>query len=220
MVSLASLSSVRTRLKRTVYNLMPASRVVRRGPSGVRRVAITFDDGPDHMTDEYLTVLDRIGVPATFFLVGEHCAQRPALVNEYVRRGHQIAAHGYDHTRFPDLATRALREQLARTDDVLGPQPTQRPWIRPPYGAMSARVMGTMLAGGYFIALWSLDSLDYATKDVDQLVARCAPDKVSPGEILLFHEGQRWTLDAIPRIVDALRADGYDCVTMADLLVD
>ena len=67
------------------------------------------------------------------------------------------------------------------------------------------------------VALWSLDPRDYETKDSDELGARCAPSHVSPGEVLLFHEGQQWTLDALPRIVGALRDEGYEMVTMADM---
>jgi peptidoglycan/xylan/chitin deacetylase (PgdA/CDA1 family) len=65
--------------------------------------------------------------------------------------------------------------------------------------------------------MWSFDSLDYQIKDADELVARCDPAALAPGEVLLFHEGQRWTLDALPRIVGNLRDAGYECVTMADL---
>jgi peptidoglycan/xylan/chitin deacetylase (PgdA/CDA1 family) len=207
-------------MKEVVYGALPRSRMVRRGPAETRRVAITFDDGPDHLTERYLDLLDELQVPATFFVLGKHCERHPALAREYVRRGHQIASHGWDHQRFPALTWNALRDQLERTDAVLGPQPTSRPWVRPPYGKVDARVLGQLLAHGAMIALWSLDSHDYEVRDPDELVARCAPDKVAPGEVILLHEGQEWTLDALPRIVEGLRGAGYSMVTMADLLVD
>src|SRR5262249_61299507 len=134
----------------------------------------------------------------------------------YVRRGHQIASHGWDHQRFPALTWNALRDQLERTDAVLGPQPTSRPWVRPPYGKVDARVLGQLLAHGATIALWSLDSHDYEVRDVDELVARCAPANVSPGEVILMHEGQQWTPDALPRIAAALRQAGHRIGSRAD----
>jgi peptidoglycan/xylan/chitin deacetylase (PgdA/CDA1 family) len=211
------LEALRRRARDLVFGAFPPSYVVRRGPGTVRRVALTFDDGPQDLTGEYLDVLDRLGVPATFFVMGDLSSERPAILREYERRGHQIAGHGWDHHAFPSLSTGELRDQLRRTDAVLGPQPAGRTWVRPPYGALSGRVVAQLLAGGYAIALWSFDSMDHELKSPDELVARCDPAAMSPGEVLLFHEGQRWTLDALPRIVGNLRAAGFECVTMADL---
>lgn len=204
-------------LKNLVYEAMPASVLIRRGPPNVRRVALTFDDGPDDLTGEYLDLLDRLGVPATFFIMGDRSADRPELVREYVRRGHQVAGHGWDHQAFPSLSPGVLRDQLRRTDAAIGPQPTGRRWIRPPYGAVSPRVIAQLAAAGYTIALWSFDSDDYVLEDPQAVIARCDPAAIRPGEVLLFHEGQRRTLDALPGIVAGLRGAGYECVTMADL---
>jgi peptidoglycan/xylan/chitin deacetylase (PgdA/CDA1 family) len=65
--------------------------------------------------------------------------------------------------------------------------------------------------------MWSIDSLDHADKDPASLAERCNPRNVGAGDVLLFHEGQAWTREAIPRIVAALHASGYECVTMHDL---
>lgn len=212
-----ALDALRRRARDVLFGVLPPSYLVRRGPASARRVALTFDDGPDDLTEEYLDLLDRLGVPATFFIMGNASSERPRLVREYVRRGHQIAGHGWDHQSFPKLSTTGLRDQLRRTDAVLGPQPGARPWVRPPHGALSGRVVAQLVAGGYTIAMWSFDSKDYEIADPDELVARCDPAAMAPGEVLLLHEGQRWTLEALPRIVGNLRAAGYECVTMADL---
>ena len=197
--------------------MMPKGRVLRRGPSNVRRVAITFDDGPDGETGQYLDLLDKLDVPATFFILGNRSRQQPDSVREYVRRGHQIAGHGYDHQRFSSLSFRDLDEQLRQTEQALGPQPTGRPWVRPPHGDLSARSLAQLVATGYVVAMWSFDSCDYKIHDPAVLAAQCTPDKIAPGEVMLFHEGQEWTREALPLIVERLRADGYECVTMADL---
>jgi peptidoglycan/xylan/chitin deacetylase (PgdA/CDA1 family) len=191
--------------------------LLRRGPTTTRRVALTFDDGPDQMTDRYLDLLDALGVPATFFVIGAHATARPEDIREYVRRGHQVASHGYDHTRFDVLRRRELLEQCAMTEEALGGQLSGRPWVRPPHGSLNTTAVFSLLATGYTIALWSLDACDYTDHDPRSIAARCATDKVSPGDVLLFHEGQQWTLDAIPVIVEGLQANGYECVTMYDL---
>ncbi len=208
--------SVRAMVKNAVFDHVPG--LLRRGPRTAKRVALTFDDGPDELTPAYLDLLDKLRVPATFFLIGKNAVKRPELVREYVRRGHQIAGHGFDHTRFTRLPRRALLDQCARTDEALGGQITGRPWVRPPHGSVDAPSLLHLRLAGYAVALWSLDSCDYGDRDPDVLAERCSGSKVTPGEVLLFHEGQQWTLDALPAIVESLTAAGFECVTMFDLL--
>jgi peptidoglycan/xylan/chitin deacetylase (PgdA/CDA1 family) len=209
-------TSVRAHIKNAVFDAFPGVR--RRGPSASRRVALTFDDGPDHLTERYLDMLDQLGVPATFFLVGGRAASRPDLVREYRRRGHQIAGHGYDHKRFNQLGRRELLEQCAATETALGGQLSGRPWVRPPHGSLDATSLLSLVAAGYTVAMWSLDSRDYSTNNSSDIVRACA--RVTAGDVLLLHEGQQWTLDALPNIVAALQAAGLECVTMHDLFAN
>ena len=208
-------TSVRALVKNAVFDRVPG--LLRRGATASKRVALTFDDGPDHMTPRYLEMLDDLGVPATFFVLGELAAEHPDLVREYVRRGHQVAGHGYDHQRFTKLSRRALIDQCRRTDQAIGGQATGRSWVRPPHGSLDVASLLTLRSSGYVVALWSVDSCDYTDREPAALAARCAPGKVSAGDVLLFHEGQEWTLEALPRIVAALHASGLECVTMHDL---
>jgi len=207
------IASVRSLVKNAVFDAFPG--VLRRGGSAGNRVALTFDDGPDHMTEHYLDLLDDLGVPATFFLIGGRAANHPELVREYLRRGHQIAGHGFDHKRFNKLSRRALLEQCAKTDNVLGGQLGGRPWVRPPHGSLDASSLVNLVSSGYTVAMWSIDSFDYSTTDPAQLAEHCAG--ITAGDVVLFHEGQQWTLDALPRIVASLHAAGLECVTMHDL---
>jgi peptidoglycan/xylan/chitin deacetylase (PgdA/CDA1 family) len=210
-------ASAKRRLREAMFDAVPGGRLLWRGPSTVKRVALTFDDGPDAMTVEYLDVLDRLGVPGTFFIMGDMSERRPDLVREYMRRGHQIAAHGYDHQNFVDLSGAQLDQQLVKTDAAIGPQPVGRPWVRPPYGAFDPRVLAHIASRGWAVALWSLDSEDYQSENPEAIVKRCDAAHVRPGEVILFHESHRSTLVALPRIVESLHSAGYECVTMADL---
>lgn len=209
------MTSVRAAIKNVVFDRVPG--LLRRGPAATKRVALTFDDGPDDMTLRYLDVLDDLGVPGTFFVLGEHAHEHPELIREYVRRGHQVAGHGYDHQRFTKLKRGELLDQCKRTDEAIGGQPTGQSWVRPPHGSLDSLSLISLRVAGYVVALWSLDSCDYEDRDVASLTDRCSPHVVSGGEVLLFHEGQEWTLEALPRIVTALHASGMECVTMADL---
>lgn len=202
-------------VKNAVFDRLPG--VLRRGPLASRRIALTFDDGPDELTPKYLELLDDLGVPATFFLNGKQAAAHPDLVREYIRRGHQIANHGYDHQTFSKLSRKDLLDQIDRTEDAIGGQVTGRTWVRPPHGVVDPLSLVTLRSRGCVVALWSVDSGDHAEQDATVLAERCSPANVSGGDVLLFHEGQPWTLEALPRIVSALLASGLECVTMHDL---
>jgi peptidoglycan/xylan/chitin deacetylase (PgdA/CDA1 family) len=208
-------TSVRALVKNAVFDRVPG--LLRKGAAASKRVALTFDDGPDSLTHRYLDVLDDLGVPATFFVCGNRAEQHPELIREYIRRGHQVASHGYDHTRFTKLRRRELLDQLHKTDVAIGGQVSGRPWVRPPHGSMDAASLIAMRTAGYVVAMWSVDSCDYVEKDPAALAERCGPRAIGAGDVILFHEGQEWTLDALPQIVTGLQASGLECVTMHDL---
>ena len=139
------------RFKRSVEDAIqrvPGERIVWRGPSDVKRVALTFDDGPDDRTPRDLDVLERYGVAATFFVMGDLSEARPGAIAEYLRRGHQVGSHGYDHKRFTQISPLELRRQIVKTAAAIGPVPQGRMWIRPPYGAMGPFEAAMMLAMG------------------------------------------------------------------------
>lgn len=216
------------RIRRTLEDAiqrLPGERVIWHGPRegatngrGVKRVALTFDDGPDDLTPRYLEVLERYGVAATFFVMGDLTEARPGAIAEYLRRGHQVGSHGYDHQRFTEIPTRELRRQLVKTASIIGPVPQGRMWVRPPYGRMGPLEAAIMLAMGHVIGMWSVDSRDYDPAPPAEIAARCAPGVVQAGDVILFHEGHTWTLEALPMVIEALLGAGYELVTMAHLV--
>lgn len=208
-------TTVRAMVKNAVFDRIPG--LLRRGPLASKRFALTFDDGPNALTPQYLELLDDLGVPATFFLNGENAARHPDLVREYLRRGHQVANHGFDHTRFTKLSRKELLDQIDRTEAAIGGQITGRPWVRPPHGDVDAASLITLRSRGYLVALWSVDSGDHSDPDPTRIAERCSPSVVTGGDVLLLHEGQSWTLEALPRIVSGLLASGLEAVTMHDL---
>lgn len=211
---------LRAQIKATAQRVLPRltrGRMVWRGPTAVRRVAITFDDGPGEMTDAYLDVLATAGVAATFFVMGYYVERQPEALRAYLRGGHQIAGHGYYHERFTRLGARGLGDELTRMERAVGTLPWGK-WVRPPHGTLGLTDVGVMLARGYTVAMWSFDSKDYDGADAATLIERCGPARVTAGDVLLFHEHNQATVDALPSIIANLRADGYELVTMADLL--
>jgi peptidoglycan/xylan/chitin deacetylase (PgdA/CDA1 family) len=182
-------------------------------------VALTFDDGPTELTLPYLSVLARFQVKATFFVVGELCAVRPDLVSAIAAGGHELGGHGYTHRRFPTLSTSMLRTELARTAALLPPSERRRSLVRPPHGAVSLSSIVVCARASFTTALWSFDSGDCRTRRPEDVLGAFECDGASKaGAIVLLHEGQTWTLEALPSILSGLKETGHDMVTMREML--
>jgi peptidoglycan/xylan/chitin deacetylase (PgdA/CDA1 family) len=209
-------------LREAVAAVLPRSLVLVHGPRDVahKRVALTFDDGPDSMTLRYLDALARLDVRATFFVIGENAARAPDTVAEYERHGHEVGSHGWSHDPFPTMTPARLAGELARTEAVLPARRSGRRMVRPPRGALSLGSVVRIATSGAVAALWSVDSDDCRTRDPARVERALRPDRVSPGDVVLLHEMQPWTLEALPGAVSALRAAGLEMVTMSELMTD
>jgi peptidoglycan/xylan/chitin deacetylase (PgdA/CDA1 family)/glycosyltransferase involved in cell wall biosynthesis len=210
--------TLRSRARAAAIRALPRRLLVRRGGGAARRVALTFDDGPHQMTDAYLDVLDRYGARATFFVVGKACAEHPEAAARMAARGHEVAGHGFTHRAFTKLEPDTLRDELDRTTALLPAPRTSRPLVRPPYGATSLRSLALTARAGYTTVLWSRDSDDCRTYSPDEVVSRLAPAELAPGEIVLLHEGQEWTLEALPRILENLAKGGWSAVPVGEMI--
>jgi len=211
--------------KRLAEALLPPEMVVWRGKrerrrrgAGPGRVALTFDDGPTSLTPEYLAVLDQLGVRATFFVIGELCAEHPELVREIAAQGHELAGHSYTHRRFTELSKQELTDELERTRALLPVSPGGRRLVRPPHGAVSLSSMFTCARRGFTTVLWSFNSDDWCDKEASRVEETFRERTPEAGEIVLLHEGQSWTMSALPRIVHALKKAGHELCTVGELL--
>ena len=214
-------------LREIAARVLPRSVLFAHGDRHARRkrIALTFDDGPDAMTEEYLDVLDELGVRATFFLIGELAARRPASVLEYVQRGHEIGGHGWTHTAFSPMSGAALGEELAKTTAALGAGrassvrvKSSPALVRPPRGILSPRALFHLVSAGYTTVMWSVDSDDCRTRDPRVVERKLHPTRVAPGDVVLMHETQPWTMKSLPGVVGRLRDAGYELVTIGELL--
>ncbi len=196
-------------------------RVIRRsGSNDARpgRVALSFDDGPTPLTQRYLEVLGQLDVRATFFVVGELCAARPDWVRAIAERGHELAGHGYTHRPFTTLSRAELASELARTRELLPTRAAKRQLVRPPYGGVSASSLLTCALQGFTTVLWSLNSGDWRAKDAQEVERTFSASRATAGEIVLLHEGQPLTIEALPRVVSSLKESGHELVTVGELL--
>jgi peptidoglycan/xylan/chitin deacetylase (PgdA/CDA1 family) len=201
-----------------------------RGPSGGRTVFLTFDAGTDTgFAAQILDTLQRERVTAAFGITGRWAEQNPDLVRRIVGEGHDVVNHTYDHRSFTGVSTHAAalsaaqrRTEIDRADQVLSGLTgrTTRPWFRLPYGDGNgdATVSAEVGQNGYrYVLGWTVDSLGWQGLSATAITTRCLARAV-PGAIYLFHVGsQSQDAQALPAVIDGLRAQGYAFGRLGDL---
>ncbi|QJC53329.1 polysaccharide deacetylase family protein [Paenibacillus albicereus] len=196
-----------------------------RGPAGLKRVALTFDDVPDEQyTPEVLDILAREHVRATFFVVGQRAAKAPSMLRRIHAEGHAIGNHSYDHTSYARLSESKFEEQIESTSRLLKAHLGYTPrFLRPPYGEITPSQLMWTQSRGYFVVNWDVDTQDWRGLSADQIV-RNAQKTLAPGSIILQHAGGgigedlSGTVKALPRLIRLLREKGYEMVTVPELL--
>jgi peptidoglycan/xylan/chitin deacetylase (PgdA/CDA1 family) len=205
------------------------SQVFEQGTSGRREVALTFDAGADRgYAAEILDTLAAYGIKASFGITGHWAEANPDLVKRMVAEGHMVFNHTWSHnsmTGFSQATTAMPRQQrlkeLQDTEELIkeltGYDP--RPYFRPPYGDYDDSVLADVADAGYYITvMWSCDSLGWNGLSADEVVARCV-ELAAPGAIILMHVGADSSdAQALPGLIDALSDEGYDLVTVEQLL--
>jgi peptidoglycan/xylan/chitin deacetylase (PgdA/CDA1 family) len=195
------------------------------GSKGERKVALTFDDGPDaKYTHQVLDVLKKYGISGTFFLVGNKVEDHPDVVQRIFMEGHTIGSHSWSHPDLSKLDEGQVYTEVINTEraieNIIGKKPAL---IRPPYGAMSKGAIEQLIKLNYKIINWNVDSVDWRDRNVDQILINTLPD-VRNGSILLFHtaggEGQSLasTPEALAEIIYTLAVQGYEFVSVDELL--
>ncbi|MFZ0446332.1 MAG: polysaccharide deacetylase family protein [Bacillus sp. (in: firmicutes)] len=196
------------------------------GPTDQKRIALTFDDGPDpRFTEDVLNVLNQYNVSGTFFLMGSRAIAYPEIVKRINNEGHVIGNHTYFH---PNLVKEAdiptLEREVTRTENTLNDIIDYRTSLfRPPYGFLYNELVEKLAEMQYLIIGWSVDSLDWE-EDPPEVIASNVLDNVHPGAIILMHDGADWdgdrtnTIAALRQIIPALQKQGYEFVTVPELL--
>lgn len=186
-------------------------------------VALTFDDGPDpRWTPAVLAMLRAHHAHATFFLVGEHALAHRDLVADLLADGHEIGNHTFDHPHLPALGDAAIREEIARGEQAIvdagAPAPTL---FRPPIGLTDERVAAATRDAGLRTVLWRGCVEHFVNHQPVAVGVSRMLDGVRPGAILLAHDGgipdRSRTMQALPLLLDGLKARGYRVVTVSDL---
>lgn len=191
-----------------LYRLLFPEAIWRIKKRGKKVVYLTFDDGPiPESTPWVLDLLDRKGVKATFFLVGDNVRRHPHLLEEIRRRGHGVGNHTMHHLQGMKTAPRRYLRDIKEADALI-----ESSLFRPPHGLMrwsQARV----LKRHYNIIMYDLVTRDYSPKMTPEKVLANVKKYTRPGSIIVFHDSLKaWhnMSNALPEAIDWLKAEGYE----------
>lgn len=182
-----------------------------------KAVALTFDDGPSRDNDgKIIETLQANGAHATFFVLGNRARVDGDIMQMITGAGSEIASHSWDHPQLSKIKWKKVKSQLKRTDDIVAKllNGYQITLLRPPYGSISKTMRKKIDKP---MILWSLDTLDWKTRNAKKIFNRVKKE-VKDGDIILMHDIHPETAEALTKIVPWLSEQGYDMLTVSELM--
>ncbi len=197
-------------------------------PRGSKKLALTYDDGPnDPHTESLQDILDQHNVKATFFLIGRYVRKRPDLVRRHVALGHSIGNHTWDHPNLIFSTPASLRSQLERTSqeifDACGQHPTL---FRPPFGGRRPGVFQAARHMGMTPIMWNVTCYDWSAR-TNETIEQHAHRQIKGGNVILLHDGghkefgadRSATVKATENLIRRYKDQGYEFVTIPEMLL-
>lgn len=183
--------------------------------SGAKLMAITFDDGPGDYTLDLLDALAQRGVKATFFITGSRVSAYPGVLDAIAAGGHQLANHTHNHKNLNTLTAEQVSKEVNATRDLLvaaGGEQTY--YVRAPYGNANNTVKSAVDAP---LIYWSVDPEDWKYRNADTVYNNIVKNAYD-GCIILCHDVYKTTVNGALRAIDTLQSQGYEFVTVEQLL--
>lgn len=199
-----------------------AADVVYSWKSSEKKIALTFDDGPHPVhTPEILDILDEFGIRATFFVIGQNIEYWSELVSREAKAGHEIGNHTFTHKNLKTLDLSGIEKEIGDTENsIFSCTGVRTSLLRPPEGKVGEELCRIAKNSGYTVVCWSVDTRDWAHTSSDEIVENVL-SSAEGGDIILFHDfvtGESPTPDALRRIIPALIEEGYEFVTVSELI--
>lgn len=185
---------------------------------GLKKIALTFDDGPHPFyTEQLLDGLKERGVVVTFFVTGAHAELHPDVIKRMQEEGHLIGNHTYSHMQLTRGNRESFKEELIKTNEIIkGITGEEVEFVRPPYGSWDKSFEKEL---NMFPVLWNVDPLDWSSKNVNRIVEKIM-SKAGENDIILMHDYYDTSVTAALKVVDELLDQGYTFVTVEEILFD
>ena len=189
-----------------------------RGDMNIKKVALTFDDGPHpRYTEQLLEGLRSRNVRVTFFVLGQSAELYPDLIREMAQDGHLIGNHTYSHIQLTSRNGQRFAEELQKTDAIIYELTGQHTeFVRPPFGVWDKSYEESL---NMIQVLWNVDPLDWCCSDAGTVTSRVL-SKADEGCIILLHDVYATSVEAALAIIDELSAQGYEFVTVDEIILD
>ncbi len=183
-------------------------------------VSLTFDAAwGNEDTQMLIDILERYGVKATFFVVGDWVDRYPESVRALHEAGHEVMNHSAKHPHMAKLTAQKIAAEINGCNDKIEAVTGMRPTLfRCPYGEYDDNVISTVQSLGMTAIQWDTDSLDWKNLTAPEITKRVT-GKVQPGSIVLFHNAGLHTPEALPGISEYLRREGYTIVPVSKILL-
>ena len=184
---------------------------------------LTFDDGPiPEVTPKVLAILDRYGVKATFFMVGENIDKHPEVYQQVVEAGHSIGNHTYNHLKGWKTPFKEYMENVKKCDESVRRKLSPftfhlSPLFRPPYGKATFRQRRALHKKGYRLIYWDILTRDYDPTRTPEQMLKQIQRNVRPGSIINFHDSLKSNermLEVLPKVIEYLQAEKYAIQTL------
>ena len=181
-------------------------------------ISFSFDDGPHpYYTEQLLDGLKEREVRVTFFVTGEHASLHPDVIARMKEDGHVIGNHTYSHMQLNSGNREKFKDELVKTNKVIEAITGEEViYVRPPYGSWDKKLEEEL---NMFPVLWTIDPLDWCSDNVDG-ITRKVVSKAKENDIILMHDYYPTTITAAFRIIDNLKEQGYEFVTVEEILFD
>ena len=191
-------------------------------PSKSKKVALTFDDGPHpRYTPKILNLLKEYNITATFFIIGINAQNYPDALKQIVASGCEIANHTFTHKNIRNMTESEIEKEILRCEQTIyNLTGIKTSLFRPPEGACVAQAKNAVSTLNYNMILWSLDTMDWAHTPSDIIINDIVKN-ISDGDIILMHDyvsSPNTTLDALRSIIPILLEEGYEFVTVSNLI--
>lgn len=195
------------------------------GDTSKKNIYLTFDNGYENgYTADILDTLQEKEVPATFFVTGHYLQDQPELVQRMVKEGHIVGNHSWSHPDFTTISDAEIKKELSRVEEAFEQITGQKgmTYLRPPRGIFSERSLAASQQLGYRNVFWSLAFVDWQTDQ--QKGWTYAYDNITrqihPGAVILLHTVSSDNAEALPKVIDDLRKEGYAFKSLDDLVQD
>lgn len=182
-----------------------------------KAVALTFDDGPSPKTTPVaLDLLKKYNAKGTFFMVGHDVEGNEDIIKRVIAEGHQIGNHSWDHPVLTKISLEKAKSQINDTTAALKKASGLDVHImRPPYGAINGAIQAAV---DQSFILWDVDTLDWKNRNTASIMKEVR--KAQAGSIILMHDIHQTTIDALPLILQYLTEQGFEMVTIEELMGD